>query len=138
MHVWADDAKAFLAAHMHETLLHDQKEVVDTTPEIRLFLKLKLTNCARPGTAPGFFMLAVSLVLRRASGRTIYRGQRLKAQLCGHGRPARDRYPSIHNKEKHTTFQAGQSGNPAGRPKGARGKAAAFAEVSELATGFDL
>jgi hypothetical protein len=30
--------------------------------------------------------------------------------------------------EIHMTFQPGQSGNPAGRPKGARGRAAIFAE----------
>jgi len=56
--------------------------------------------------------------------------QRFMARLrVRAGRPARHtRALSLHNTEKPMTYQPGQSGNPAGRPKGARGKAALFAE----------
>jgi hypothetical protein len=105
---------------------------LDTIPQIRLFVKLKLTSCARPGNRVGLFHAgSIHRHARTESeGRAAAQVQRFTAGLragragqlaaCGRSRSR--------NKEKHMTFQPGQSGNPAGRPKGARGKATILAE----------
>jgi len=65
-------------------------------------------------TAPGFFMTRVQTLsddfVRQARGA----GQHVGCQIQNQGEPM--------------TFQSGQSGNPAGRPKGARGRATILAE----------
>jgi signal transduction histidine kinase len=72
-----------------------------------------------PETAPGVFVPAVQTSpSTTACGRRGSAGQHVAALKA-------------HNKEKPMTFQSGQSGqsgNPAGRPKGARGKATILAE----------
>jgi hypothetical protein len=95
-------------------------------------VKLKLTSCARAGNRAGLFHARG--FNRRARKAPLSRGvaqvqrftARLRAGRAGQLAPCGPSW--IHNKEKHMTFQPGQSGNPAGRPRGARGKAAILAE----------
>jgi hypothetical protein len=38
---------------------YDAVPIIDTIPQITLFVKLKLTNCARPGNRSGRFCCAL-------------------------------------------------------------------------------
>jgi hypothetical protein len=72
--------------------VRQQPAALDTIPQIRLFGKLKLEECARPGNRAGFFV---------------------------RGRP---RASTASKGSEQMPFQPGQSGNPDGRPRGARNK----------------
>jgi hypothetical protein len=93
-------------------------------------VKLKLTKCARAGNRAGFFHVRdFSCPVRTASvAGALPDVQRFTARLrtrvwFAAGGPA-----LFTTTEKPMTFQPGQSGNPAGRPKGLRGKATILAE----------
>src|SRR5712672_897935 len=67
--------------------------MLDSTLQISVFAKLKLQECARPGNRAGFFRA------RRPAAR--FNGEQGAEQM---------------------PFQPGQSGNPDGRPRGARNR----------------
>jgi hypothetical protein len=84
--------------------------MLDSIRQLSLFVKLKLTNCAPiSGFAPGsVFYCAISAGVDRGF----------------FVRPTRRRLPEVHpqHRKDQMPFQNGQSGNPAGRPRGARNK----------------
>jgi hypothetical protein len=84
--------------------------MLDSIRQLSLFVKLKLTNCAPiSGIARGRFFVAQYLPVRIANFSCDQRGRRL---------------PEVHSQHRkdQMPFQNGQSGNPAGRPRGARNK----------------
>jgi Family of unknown function (DUF5681) len=78
-------------------------------------VKLKLAICARAGNRAGLFHDQSSNPLRRF-------------RAAGGAAQGSTSAVKFKTKEKPMTFQSGQSGNPAGRPKGARGRATILAE----------
>jgi hypothetical protein len=95
---------------------------LDAIAQIRLFVKLKLKKCARPGNRAGFFAFGA---VRRSRAAAWSRKSSTHAARCVQIKLSH----TVKQRSEHMPFEKGQSGNPGGRPPGARNKATVIAEL---------